>query len=153
MEQYNADSESYKNKYETELPALQKKYDDEVAAHATFRTETETAAKNAITDKLYSDLLTKAGLRPDLISNELKLANRELLALDKDGKALKDPEKAIADAKTRFANDFAEEKQGGAGALTGGNTFSKKISPTTITGATENTDMNAWIRGASETAE
>jgi len=130
-----------------ELPVLQKKLDDEVAAHAAFRTETQTAAKTSITDKLYADALTAAGLRPDLIANELRLANRELLALDETGEALADTAKAIADAKTRWAEgDFAIEMRSGARTFVGNRIEQEAFVPVV------NQTANAAFRGFLENA-
>ena len=125
-ETYNRDQESYRVKYETELPALQKKLDDEITAHTTFRTETENVAKNAAIDKTYTEFLTASGFNPDNIPNELKLANRELLTLDKDGK-LKDSDKVLADVKTRWAeSNFAEVRENGAVIFNTGGTFARQ---------------------------
>jgi len=154
VETYNNEQESYKAKYEAELPALQDKYDKEVAAHAAFRTETENASKNATVDKLYTDVLTTAGLRPDLIANELKLANRELLALDDKGVALKDAAKALADAKTRWTtDDFAVETRGGAKTFQSGPLGDAKAFPEVASGTGGNKAMNAFIRAGANVAE
>ena len=138
---FSNDQEAFKAKYETAQADL----DTEKKAHAAYRTEVADKQKNAAIDSLYADLLTKSGLRPDLIPNELKLVNRESLVLDKDGKALKDADKVIADAKTRWEKDFATETEGGAKVF-GGSSFSTKP-PSGAVAKTANASINAAIRG------
>jgi len=150
---YEKDEETWKSKYDTATAELETAKSDlatEKVAHEATVTTHKQAATNATIDKLYADALTSAGLRPDLIANELKLANRELLTLDSKG-VLKDTDKAIADAKTRWGEgDFAKETQGGARTVVGG-AFGAKT-PGNVS-ATDNKSMNDWIRGAADTAE
>lgn len=121
---YDKDEETYKAKYKAataDLEIVKGDLTKEQEAHKLTLATHEQAATNATIDKLYTDALTAAGLRPDLVANELKLANRDLLTLDAKGTALKDTDKAIADAKTRWGKgDFAKETQGGAGTFAGG---------------------------------
>jgi len=163
METFNADQESYKVKYETDLPALQEKLDDEIAAHATFRTETEQAATNAVKQKLYMDLLTANIFDPDERerAKEWRDCNKDLLELDKEGKQFKDTAKIVADLKERNPESrFGVETQGGARTFSS-SPFAAQTStaPSFTSGegqiSSVNATMNAAFRSmkAAETAE
>ena len=155
-ETYNNDQEAYKPKYEAEVAAreaAETKYNNEVAAHNTTKTNYEAEKTNAAVDKAYAELLTASGLRPDLIQNELKLANREALKLDdKDPTKLKDADKVLADAKARWPKDFAEAKEGGATAFADGNQFTPKT-PSSSTSTDGNKSMNNFIRAGAGVVE
>ena len=146
---YNNDQESYKAKYETaEAARIQatKDHANEVAAHTATKTAHEAEKTNAAIDTAYTELLASSGLRPDLIPNELKLANRESLALDDKGK-LKDPDKVLADAKTRWPKDFAEEREGGVSTFSaGGSAFMQSPPAASTQKEGANSAINAMLR-------
>lgn len=148
-EKHENDQSSFKAKYEAEVAVRETAEKDLVAervAHKTTRDDFAKKESDATINKVYSELLTQSGFRPDLVDKEIKLANRDALALDKDGK-LKGSDKILADAKSRWPNDFADATEGGAFTFSGG-LFSGNKTPSPAM-QNDSAAMNAWIRGNS----
>jgi len=151
-EKHEKDMNDLTEKHNAEVEAretAEKELASEKAAHSATKDGFAKKETDAAIDKVYSDLLTQSGFRPDLVDKEIKLADREALVLGKDGK-LKDSDKVLADAKSRWPNDFATSAEKGATTFRGNPFAMQNATPPTAGG---NKAMNAFIRAGANIAE